>query len=518
MKRTTRIVLALLTVISLCISLALVSVAHSGRTDSSGGHNDNKNASGLGGYHYHCGGYPAHLHDGGYCPYKDVFPSSVSISADRTTLGIGESVDFAAAVYPSNSCNTSVTCETSDSSVVQIQNGKLKAIGYGTATITATSFNGRVGYLTITVKEITANSVAIENKTDHLYIGEEFDAKAVISPENVDNPKITWTSSDESVATVGTNGKVTAIASGYARITASASNGVSGSFDVLVEEKLVENISIQDNPTDIGLSESIALLAALTPSDATYQDVVWSSSDPTVLAVDESGNANAVGLGIATITATSSNGLVDTIDISVNEILAESISIIGDNSILLGDQMALSASLSPENTTNKEISWSCDNPEILFIDEDGVVTANWVGTATVTATHKDVETSIQITVLPIKVSSVKIDSEITDPIYIEDTLTFTATVSPDDATYSDVVWTSSDESIATIDADGNFTAISKGLVTITATADGVSDSIEIEVKKEMSGLVALAILLTPVVLVALLVISVIKRISRHKKK
>lgn len=46
-----------------------ITFAHSGRTDSSGGHHDYKNASGLGSYHYHCGGYPAHLHKNGICPY-----------------------------------------------------------------------------------------------------------------------------------------------------------------------------------------------------------------------------------------------------------------------------------------------------------------------------------------------------------------------------------------------------------------------------------------------------------------
>lgn len=55
--------------------------AHSGRTDSSGGHHDNKNVSGLGSYHYHCGGYPAHLHDGGVCPYS----SSAATSDTSTT-------------------------------------------------------------------------------------------------------------------------------------------------------------------------------------------------------------------------------------------------------------------------------------------------------------------------------------------------------------------------------------------------------------------------------------------------
>jgi len=58
--------------------------AHSGRTDSSGGHHDNKNVSGLGSYHYHCGGHPAHLHDGGVCPYS----SSAATLDTSTTSGV----------------------------------------------------------------------------------------------------------------------------------------------------------------------------------------------------------------------------------------------------------------------------------------------------------------------------------------------------------------------------------------------------------------------------------------------
>lgn len=59
-------------------------LAHSGRTDASGGHRDNKNASGLGSYHYHCGGYPAHLHTNGYCPYK-IKRTSTSTSTTKST-------------------------------------------------------------------------------------------------------------------------------------------------------------------------------------------------------------------------------------------------------------------------------------------------------------------------------------------------------------------------------------------------------------------------------------------------
>jgi hypothetical protein len=74
-------------IVTMCISLLLansnMSFAHSGRTDSSGGHHDYRNVSGLGSYHYHCGGNPAHLHKNGVCPYSSAAKSSSSKS--RTT-------------------------------------------------------------------------------------------------------------------------------------------------------------------------------------------------------------------------------------------------------------------------------------------------------------------------------------------------------------------------------------------------------------------------------------------------
>lgn len=61
-----------------------ISFAHGGRTDGSGGHRDNKNKSGLGSYHYHCGGYPAHLHSNGVCPYASS-STTTSDSSKKTT-------------------------------------------------------------------------------------------------------------------------------------------------------------------------------------------------------------------------------------------------------------------------------------------------------------------------------------------------------------------------------------------------------------------------------------------------
>lgn len=76
---------------------AITAEAHSGRTDANGGHHDNKNKSGLGSYHYHCGGNPAHLHENGVCPYA----SSGSVKATQPAAAPAPAADVPAPQFPS---------------------------------------------------------------------------------------------------------------------------------------------------------------------------------------------------------------------------------------------------------------------------------------------------------------------------------------------------------------------------------------------------------------------------------
>ena len=108
-------ILILVTTLMMIITLPFSAFAHGGRTDGSGGHKDNKNKSGLGGYHYHCGGYPAHLHTGGVCPYtgggssssysstpKTVYATSITAKNVPSKINAGDTATLEASVYPSN--------------------------------------------------------------------------------------------------------------------------------------------------------------------------------------------------------------------------------------------------------------------------------------------------------------------------------------------------------------------------------------------------------------------------------
>ena len=494
MKKLTNVLLLFFTIISLLIGLTLSASAHSGRTDSSGGHKDNKNKSGLGYYHYHCGGYPAHLHKNGYCPYRDVFPRSVSISVERKTLGIGEKVNISAAVSPSNACNTNVELYCSDSSVIRLSGNQIQAVGYGTAVITAESFNGKTTTVKITVKEITADKVTVSSTTNldnPIYIGTAFKLTAEIAPTNVDNRSITWSSSNPDVVTVDEKGSATAISQGSAVISATASNGVSGKIAVRVQEKYVDRVIINADKLDLSLNEKHLMSVSVEPRDATYPQISWASNFPEIVDVNEKGVLYAKSVGTAIVTATSTNGRSDSVEVIVKEVIADRIVIRGATSINIEEDTKLEVAFYPQNTSSKDIIWRSSDETVAVVDDNGCVSGIAPGVVTITAVQKDVSADVQIEVVYIPVEKIVITSETSRFVSAQESFSLIADVYPSDATYSKVTWTSSDPTVATVNQAGTVKTLSNGRVRITAqTKDGVKETYVITVNdKSVLGIV-----------------------------
>jgi uncharacterized protein YjdB len=213
-----------------------------------------------------------------------------------------------------------VNWKSSDTSVVTVKNGVVKAVGYGTATISASTFNDKIGEIKVTVKEILAESLSISSMPVSLFVGETSKLECTITPTNVDNATITWSSSAPQIATVSDDGTVTAQSAGKVTISATASNGVSTSVTLDVQVREVENVVIETETTEVSLGETISLVVAVSPQNATYQDVTWTSSDETILTVSEDGKVTPHKCGVATVTATSVNGIANTIEIEVKEL------------------------------------------------------------------------------------------------------------------------------------------------------------------------------------------------------
>lgn len=391
MRKIKKVSILILGVLLAMMFVVVTASAHSGRTDSSGGHKDNKNKSGLGGYHYHCGGYPAHLHDDGYCPYTDVMPSKVTVNVEKKTLGIGEKTSIDAVVSPSNACDTSVSWSSSDTNVVQISSGTIEAVGYGTATISASTINGKTGSVTITVKEIVAEAVEIRGEKETLIMGEDCTLSAVLSPENVDDPTITWTSSDESIATVSSAGLVQGLLPGEVVITATASNGVSSSKTLIIQEVIAEKLEIKAEESVIH-GDSMVFEAKLYPENTSDQRIEWISDNKAVASIDANGKLLSYDVGKVTITAkqkdVSASVEIEVLPRKVEKIIIES-PLEEEKTLYPEDTLQLTAVIEPENATYPTVYWKSSDSEIVSVDENGNLTANKSGTAVITAYTED---------------------------------------------------------------------------------------------------------------------------------
>ncbi|MDE6086104.1 MAG: Ig-like domain-containing protein, partial [Muribaculaceae bacterium] len=187
----------------------------------------------------------------------------------------------------------------------------VSAIAPGEAVITATTSNGLKAEcaVTVTAKTIPATGITLSETTLNLVEGNTATLTTTVDPEAATDKTVTWSTSNESVATVE-NGVVTAVAPGEAIITATTSNGLKAECVVTVTAKIVLATSISlDKEYIEGLEgDEIQLTATVLPDDATDKSVTWSSSDESVATVDENGLVTIIGIGSATITVSTNDG------------------------------------------------------------------------------------------------------------------------------------------------------------------------------------------------------------------
>ena len=176
--------------------------------------------------------------------------------------------------------------------------------------------NGTIdSYGTITGNPITdvnqkVTGVSLNTNTLTLEVGGTGTLTATITPDNATNQNVTWSSDDETVATVE-NGLVTAVSAGTATLTVTATDG--GYKDtcqvtVTAAPVPVSGVSLNKDSLALGVGDSETLTATVKPEDATNKAVTWTSSNSTVATVDQNGVVTAVAPGAATITATTVDG------------------------------------------------------------------------------------------------------------------------------------------------------------------------------------------------------------------
>jgi uncharacterized protein YjdB len=243
-----------------------------------------------------------------------------------------------------------------------------------------------------------------KNSISLVGLGSSEKLTATVEPANASNKNVTWKSSDTSVATVSSNGTVTAIGAGQAIITATTVNGsfsATSSVEVVIP---IASITTDRNRLDfVGQNHTIKITPTILPLNATNQVLSFESDNPNAATVSNDGTITSVngGSGHIIVKSTDGSNIVLSIPFNVSIPISkieyheskQKISIAGLNS-----EQTLTYALEPENATNKNIKWISSDPSVVSVDSSGNLTSLKYGEAVITIMSTD-GTNLQDTII-----------------------------------------------------------------------------------------------------------------------
>lgn len=333
-----------------------------------------------------------------------------------------------------------------------------------------------------------------------VYVGKKIIIEAAVERVVEDAPDstvLTWASSDETIAKVSASGEVSGISAGTVVITCEAADDDCIFSEITVDViEPVKSISLESDTQTLVVSDQktdksqVQLICSVFPENAYCKDVTWSSSDEKIASVDQNGLVTAVSPGKVTITATSEDEYSrDTKPVKTTYIITvckpvSSIEL-SSSELILGknERVTLKASVLPEDATDKKVLWESSDPAVVTVTTTGQVSATGGGEAVIRCYAADgsgVLCECEVSVIS-KITGITLDTR-TLTVNRGSTATVKATVTPEDATNKALIWTSSDEKVATVDDKGRINAVSGGKATITcSSADGSNKSASVSV-------------------------------------
>lgn len=377
-----------------------------------------------------------------------------------------------------------VEWNSSNSQVVSISNAGEAIIHSIGSTVISAKLNDALSSSFTIIVEASPKSIDIPNSMN-LYVNgtSTFSLKPTIMPANTTiQNKVTYSSSNSKVATVDTNGTVTAHASGSATITATTENGKSDSCTVTVRTTPAQ-ITFDTNTKYLKQGASMNLKANISPANADVQNrVSWTSSNANIVSVDNAGNLLARQPGTVTITAKTENNKSATI-----QIIVPNLSMKINHSTLDLTTLPTTNIVNQNSQNIGKLSYASSNNKIATVDSNGKVTgvSNGNTTIIVTESNTNTQTSIPVTVKT-STRSLSLNATAASLDIVNTTFQLSATHSPATVTSKAITWSSSNTKVATVN-NGKITRVGSGTATITAKANDGSNktaSCTVTVKQE----------------------------------
>ena len=245
----------------------------------------------------------------------------------------------------------------------------------------------------------------------------------------------------------------------------------------------VDSITLSQSSAELEIGETLSLKATVSPSNATYNSITWTSSNAAVATVSDSGLVAALSEGSTAITAmVDGKRALCLITVVKGYVAVSSVSLDRENlELFKGEKETLRLTISPDDATDKAITWTSSAPEIVSVS-GGTVSALEVGNANIYAKVGDVSAMCSVSVKPVSATGVKITGA-KQSVFIKDTLLLSYDFIPEHAELVPMHWATSDESILSVDGSGLCIALSEGTAIVTVSNDdkSLSDSVEIKV-------------------------------------
>lgn len=364
--------------------------------------------------------------------------------------------------------------------------GEVTAVTNGAATITCRLPDGSENYFLINVTD-KPNSFTLNVPEGEMMVGETAALLPRLLP-TTSTDEVTWKSENPKIATVDDKGNVTAVSQGSCEITAVTAGGLHAAVTV----KCVlpaETLSLNLETRRVYQGKEFNLEVQTVPAES-QQRIVWRSSDPAVAKVNSKGKVTGVSFGTATIYAETADGKQASCDVSVVA-RAELLSL-DEKKLTLnnGMQHQLKAHVFPSYSTETTdwCSWNSTDEAVATVDENGVVTAVGVGSCIINCkTGRDLISKCRVLVRQ-PAETVSVTGERSE-LYIGEVTALHATMTPENTT-DQIEWSSSDETIAYVNANGAVKGKSVGSAVITVkSVNEVSGAVltatyEIKVLKE----------------------------------
>ena len=422
---------------------------------------------------------------------SSIVVTDIKLDTNKLELHVDDVYEFTTHISPEEAKDVELSWHSSNEKVVTVDNGKIKAIGVGSSTITVKTGNGYTDICTVQVTNLEdeededITNINLDVSSIILKSGIEYTLDYSIEPRDA-KTKLNWESSDPNVATVE-NGVIKTLAPGTTAITVSKSNkeatcyltvvkGDSSTPDVIDDGKEVKAVSINVNQAELSLKvgASYAIVPEVLPSNTTNKEVTYKSADEKIATVAADGKVTAVAEGETTITVTAASGVYNTVKVVVSSqggsSNIETISLsLKSVTLSPGGSVQLYQSYSPSDANASELIWTSSNPGVASVD-NGLIVAISPGTTTITVSNGDgVESSC---VVDVSSSAVTVENISIIPssvsLKVNGATQLTVEFYPGNATNKTITWSSSNRSVATVDSNGLVTAKGTGNAIIYA--------------------------------------------------